>query len=100
PPPRIHPPSLHDALPISAAANGHVTIVCEQEHRPVVFLAQPPRFLNIVHPGDVVKLALVLGGLPILNALGHPGGELGVGFLFASDRKSTRLNSSHVSISY
>src|SRR5699024_12254793 len=76
----IYPLSLHDALPISAASRRDVAIPTFLSDALTVHLAGSVRgerdawlFPSTVKPGEPVSY---------------------------SDRKSTRLNSSHVSISY
>src|SRR5699024_12679608 len=79
PPPAIHTLSLHDALPIFEALSQDLGI--EQ-----------------VADSDSTATGLVLVGRADPFARGA-GGEFAF-FVFLADRKSTRLNSSHVSISY
>src|SRR5690625_6431588 len=74
----IHTLSLHDALPISAGV----------DHRLDQLLAQPPRA-----PRAKRELVGGLGERPART------GRLGADHP-RLDRKSTRLNSSHVAISY
>src|SRR5699024_12412625 len=88
--PHLSTLSLHDALPISFA------------HGVGVLLGVPDK--------DVAGVELVKAGVAqqdagldvgdVLGALLVHGGKVGPRVLEAVDRKSTRLNSSHVSISY
>src|SRR5439155_19648858 len=80
PPPVIYTLSLHDALPIFVVGDQHADPAMPQ-----------PRHdrLNVVH-GDRVHAR---EGLVEQH-------ELGLGDEGPRDRKSTRLNSSHVAISY
>src|SRR5690606_39299934 len=84
--------SLHDALPISKGLL--------QERAP-----HQPMQLGLVLQRSVRYVANV-PGIPVgrLIVLGPPGIQVGVELFFlqgaAQDRKSTRLNSSHVKISY
>src|SRR5262249_1999155 len=60
----------------SAAADGHVPVVREEKHRPLVFLAQTDRGADAVHPGDIVEAALRRRRLPLLDAPADPCGQL------------------------
>src|SRR5205807_8368294 len=91
----LHPLSLHDALPISfqSVTTGTlpgllgVEVVSVEDGRVVLRLAVRPDLLapnGYLHAGAVVALADTACGYGC----------------FASDRKSTRLNSSHLVISY
>src|SRR5690606_41630117 len=96
PTPRSHtsPLSLHDALPISLVAD---TVPDHREVRatPGRNLETTTRGLNLrevqdaVHGLQLTQVVEDLGG----SAPSHGGGQ-------GLDRKSTRLNSSHVKISY
>src|SRR5437868_13040197 len=79
--PQLYTLSLHDALPISAAAE-MLADTADHQHLDVVV--------------DVGLEHQV--GVDLAHAGGH--GVLGGGTVEGQDRKSTRLNSSHVSISY
>src|SRR5699024_11228251 len=86
-PTTLYPLSLHDALPISPAVRDDVRSVKRIDDRPA-FGAVAVHVDRGVHPagGDVQWSVQAGGGVQRV----HP----------AEDRKSTRLNSSHVSISY
>src|SRR5205814_3081132 len=77
----IYPLSLHDALPILRYA---------VDHRKKVMIVTQPYLNRTSHPDQQEHLALYLqhrfGSHPLLR--------------FIKDRKSTRLNSSHLGISY
>src|SRR5699024_12168828 len=103
PPPDRHPLSLHDALPISAAApktglpwwiyGGAMQAAVWD----VFFSADPMK--------EIITLEkfVITGGRPLMGEVDISGAKnAAVGILPATilDRKSTRLNSSHVSISY
>src|SRR5207249_6176833 len=96
---QTHPLSLHDALPISR----HGRDVGDESA--VAFLAALQRqrgLIALVDDTDEVRRAR--HQLRLLGS-GRPGGSLVErerrdGLAAAVDRKSTRLNSSHVSISY
>src|SRR5690606_42073582 len=77
--------SLHDALPIYAVAQP--VRARRRARQPAHFLGQA---VDVRHPGrgEVVGVEVVVG-------VGD-----GFGEVLAQDRKSTRLNSSHVKISY
>src|SRR5690606_41875236 len=84
PSPTTHPLSLHDALPIYEGAGlGH-----ERQFAHVALL-----LLDVLHR---------LGGrLLVVDHQAHGGAQRGsIGQPARTDRKSTRLNSSHVKISY
>src|SRR5690606_40867559 len=98
PPPEAYPLSLHDALPISTVAQHPVRSrlldVAEEGGVGHIELADWPE-LVVVAPGTADLLARAAHGLA---------GDLVSCVLLATlapiDRKSTRLNSSHVKISY
>src|SRR5699024_12882778 len=81
--------SLHDALPISIHPYRGEWIEFDVEQKPG----------KDVTAGTRVARKRRLGIFVLLRALGFDE-ENAPGFLDALDRKSTRLNSSHVSISY
>jgi hypothetical protein len=64
--------------PASTAADGHATIVREQEYWPLRFLPHPQRFTDVLDPADIVEAALVRGRLPVAHAFFHPAGKLGI----------------------
>src|SRR5690606_41407996 len=91
--------SLHDALPIS-----YVRLALQHEPREqfrVLYLDRKNQLIldelcnrgtvdhAPVYPREVVRRALELSATAVILVHNHP-----------SDRKSTRLNSSHVKISY
>src|SRR5699024_12687776 len=82
PPAQLYPLSLHDALPISVRRSGQVVMLSTSE-------------------GDLEREAALLR---VLAAQGVRGAMLAPSTAdidtSRTDRKSTRLNSSHVSISY
>src|SRR3712207_7647366 len=76
----IYTLSLHDALPI-----------CSASRRSAIGGARPSRFSPSCRQAALPKIgSALLLLLPLLGAVA----------LFAQDRKSTRLNSSHANISY
>src|SRR5690606_39333475 len=89
--------SLHDALPISVRRSGARRLVERTE------LALTPGGQDIL-AGEVVVTAALAGGGEETARLrippGHPAAPASEDELAAKDRKSTRLNSSHVKISY
>src|SRR5690606_41578040 len=86
PPPLLYPLSLHDALPISEFLERDVLADLPRPGAGLLDLAVVPNtdVVEDVRPPRAVELAL----------------EGAVGDLPVRDRKSTRLNSSHVKISY
>src|SRR5207249_10499658 len=95
---RTYPLSLHDALPISQETPEKFARFCERA---------------MAHLGDLIPLACTLNEVnigPLLTAIRVEGAARSepwfeaaaraVGSDSSRDRKSTRLNSSHVSISY
>src|SRR5438045_6893192 len=84
PPPPISPLSLHDALPISR--------LCHRERNSRGNLRNQRKLLLQLHPCDSGRIHWHLhhgrGSPPFRNRAGQ------------QDRKSTRLNSSHLGISY
>src|SRR5690606_41191192 len=93
PPPRTPTPSLHDALPILDPE----AALARRDDRPAFHgtvgdLEVAVRHLQVV--GREVGVAVRHDDEQQVD--GRPGGDLSRG----QDRKSTRLNSSHVKISY
>src|SRR5690606_41674835 len=90
-PPATHPLSLHDALPISldAVARQHQRRGRQAPHQ---FDPDAQAAGRTEQPGRLVVVASDPGdGERVAGEAGEPG---------ITDRKSTRLNSSHVKISY
>src|SRR5690606_40941664 len=81
--------SLHDALPISDAAAGRNPAVADATADRAPVCKSTPADRN---------------GVPAWSAAwprgGNPAGGYPDGWIYSRDRKSTRLNSSHVKISY
>src|SRR5699024_12700341 len=94
-PPRTDstPPPLHDALPIWAEGNENV-ILCERGIRTF-----ETSMRNTLDLAGVVMLHKMTH-LPVVVDPSHACGQAWMEPQLAKDRKSTRLNSSHVSISY
>src|SRR5690606_41065069 len=94
PPTAIYTLRLHDALPISASGTGGV-------RRPLP--GRPPgqtqRGCGPRRPGRSPRPPRAYGPAPG-DPLGGAGVHVVVGVAVHKDRKSTRLNSSHVNISY
>src|SRR5690606_39968184 len=91
-----YPLSLHDALPISLIDEAHVARhIAGEEH------GFPCRLVLGQYDRRRVGKILPAFGLPAhaKDHLGAPDGKTGPAHREA-DRKSTRLNSSHVKISY
>src|SRR5439155_19275441 len=97
-PPHIHPLSLHDALPISAGANGGGPV----PRSPVTARSRGGRDAAARHrrSHDRSRSGSQRTGENrwLWRGGRQPGRERVVGR--PKDRKSTRLNSSHVAISY
>src|SRR5207249_11061678 len=98
PPLPLYPLSLHDALPISAVA-----LARRLGKTPVVVKDAPGFIVNrVLMPYLREALYLLEDGFALkdidlaMREFGMPMGP----FEVLEDRKSTRLNSSHVSISY
>src|SRR5699024_11620554 len=88
PPPVIPTPSLHDALPISHLREHlgeHLTGIADDGD------------LDIAVLPDLGRIDIGVDDLRVRGERIEPAGDAVVE---AGDRKSTRLNSSHVSISY
>src|SRR5439155_20997655 len=94
-PTQLSPLSLHDALPIS--------IPMEQEGVPQTLVHQTQHGLVGAVGGDVLLIGLD-GASQIIRLQQRIGqvikGQMGARASRVLDRKSTRLNSSHVAISY
>src|SRR5690606_41521710 len=90
---RFYPLPLHDALPISVAFVADVGLAVEAVLVGVGLVAE--RGAVVVPAGAVVPL--LLGGLAVGFEAVFAGPPLDADRV---DRKSTRLNSSHVKISY
>src|SRR5207253_9634301 len=89
PPPPLTPTlSLHDALPISGAAAGFAV-------RADALLVAPGVVERVPQPEHRAAGAHALGAVHCLHRALDTFGNAG-----SEDRKSTRLNSSHVAISY
>src|SRR2546421_7568498 len=58
------------------------------------------RSVRLAAPGRAARVTLLVLGAAVLRALLLPAGDLFSTIVFAGDRKSTRLNSSHDQISY
>src|SRR5699024_12423213 len=93
PPPDVYPPSLHDALPISARSAGS-GLRWSSRHT-----ASPTGgHTAATAAGRHTAAAHITGRHAAAHvAAGH---HAHLAFFARGDRKSTRLNSSHVSISY
>src|SRR5699024_11888201 len=97
-PPRtvIHSPSLHDALPISHnVVDPSAHLVCTEEGTKLGWVPAP--LVPLLERAGQIRAEVMhvnaSDSNPHLRLLVRVTGEL-------LDRKSTRLNSSHVSISY
>src|SRR2546426_8970606 len=93
-PPEIYPLSLHDALPISSGAPGVQGVLLEHGEEPLGLRVQDclrGRRRHGDRPEQRRELAVVPDGHHAAVALASSP---------APDRKSTRLNSSHLVISY
>src|SRR5207253_4844467 len=100
PPPDIYTLSLHDALPIwmfpLALVCGNTFVLKPSEKVPLTALL----IIELLEKAGLPKgvLNVVPGGRECVDALlTHPKVKA---ISFVGDRKSTRLNSSHVAISY
>src|SRR5207253_11219591 len=88
--PAAHTLSLHDALPICQDPDELARVALERTHG----IARSVHSLSYrLHPAKLQLIGLVSA----LSSLRH---ELARADLEITDRKSTRLNSSHVAISY
>src|SRR5207245_11585897 len=100
PPTDSHPLSLHDALPIYAELSTDLPHVVRPQggFRPAqVMDGQPHRQLALK---DRLELDLMIRRRPSRRPARVGEDHLGLLAQLAQDRKSTRLNSSHGSISY
>src|SRR5690606_39971533 len=90
----IHTLSLHDALPIFAlgAAIQGAALVSEDEKSDILLLDVTPHSLGIMIVGGYFH-KLIEQNTTVPTSESHV-------FTTVKDRKSTRLNSSHVKISY
>src|SRR5690606_40263024 len=84
--------SLHDALPISTGCNFRCSW-CQNWDISQLSDRNDPDRLPFTDPAQVVKAALKSGCQSVSYTYTEP-------TIFYEDRKSTRLNSSHVKISY
>src|SRR5207302_11117231 len=92
PPPYPSPPSLHDALPICQPRRSQI-----KQQTPALFGAKPRQphrdAAIVVNEGQVKHATVEAGDFGYVVAASQSP-------QIAPDRKSTRLNSSHVKISY
>src|SRR5205814_7696275 len=91
PPPPLSPLSLHDALPISLVARQDERGCCALQGR-----------YGVLNRQEGWRAALMAAAFDLFNHVRPLGSDrlgLSVG-LKGKDRKSTRLNSSHLGISY
>src|SRR5690606_41744366 len=88
----IYTLSLHDALPIfwliKKLFDSGSLIITNQIYKYLIFI------------GYIVLSFVIITKIPTLESVYVPGKIIGVFVLIWLDRKSTRLNSSHVKISY
>src|SRR5699024_12341921 len=89
-----HPPSLPDALPISTLALPENTAAINQSYNPSAGVKKPRYQSGTVTGADKLPnvQTMMRGTHGNIGVIPKEVGE--------QDRKSTRLNSSHVSISY
>src|SRR5690606_41610111 len=93
-PPPIYRLSLHDALPISDQAGAAAIGRSRADRRANIHVAAQPV------PGPAGRAARLAAGHAVLVGIaGRPAARPAAGRT-PGDRKSTRLNSSHVKISY
>src|SRR5207302_9134938 len=97
-PSQIHPLSLHDALPICFAETARVL---RRDGRAAFLEVAQPRspLVRSAHSLYFNRVVPALGAL-ISDRRAYEYLPASVAYLPGSDRKSTRLNSSHVKISY
>src|SRR5690606_41486569 len=79
--------SLHDALPIFTRSS-----MLDVLHQPFMRTAKAK---GIPHERRVLRHAIPNAAIPVVTVVG-----MRIGGLIGGDRKSTRLNSSHVKMSY
>src|SRR5699024_12880392 len=91
PPPALYPPSLHDALPISYQR----IVALVPEMYDDIWTGAKGFYKSEPVCADGGEVIIYAPHITEVAAM-HPGDVRGVD----EDRKSTRLNSSHVSISY
>src|SRR5699024_12696323 len=87
--------SLHDALPISAPERAKCTVAAPATCGPVLFVVDNCHDAGSADPAGQILPRMVVGLVPVTSVFSMysvPADHV--------DRKSTRLNSSHVSISY
>ena len=53
----------------SAAAHGHMPVVCEEEDGPVVFLCEALGVADVLSPADLIEASIFHGRLPIQDAV-------------------------------
>src|SRR5690606_40318503 len=96
-PARVHTLRLHDALPLYDRRNTNHIAESHSQYR----LARMEELIGNqpqLNPGKMASILRNRDGLKDIP-LGY-GNEKALNQLLAQDRKSTRLNSSHVKISY
>src|SRR5699024_12357391 len=96
----IYPLSLHDALPISILVNKMLTLFSGKRTILVLSIAGIAIFSQNLVPVHIAFIPiLILPLLGLFNKLQIDRRAVASALTFGLDRKSTRLNSSHVSIS-
>src|SRR5690606_40822917 len=99
PPPTCAAPlSLHDALPICRPPTAWAAMSFHPLEALTGAVVIP--FLVFVVPIHAAALLVVLAVMTVMGVTNHMGWDLFPRWLVHGDRKSTRLNSSHVKISY
>src|SRR5699024_12049892 len=99
PPIQTHPLSLHDALPISDDADCRAVIKGAQQQPLALGVGQQAVKEALQTPFAAAAVRTETVDMNRVVAHGA-GADSRCSLHFAVDRKSTRLNSSHVSISY